>query len=200
MRNLMTFKLFESSDQHMYEFDDIKKLPGYLLLLAIGYYDSSTNVMRNHMNMRLYNDELGIDDPSNNVVVYGNGYVRKISPSWTGPMPHVMKKFDDDYGLARWNDQFMYIYDWSLKQYKKKGIASRYKEINKSDFISGESVMKYMVGSYATDPASIFPMYDSLDEPNKKKFLKSIKTTEKDFENNKRKYELSMNIVKNWLR
>ncbi len=195
----MTFKIFEESSNISYSFDDIKDLPGYMLLLAVGYYDSSTNVMRNHMNMRLYNDELGINNPSDNVVIYNNGYVRKISPSWTGSIPHVMKKFDGDYGLARWNDQFMYIYDWTLKQYTKKGINSRYKEINKSDFVSGESVMKYMVKTYASDSASVFPIYDSLDEPNKKRFLEEIKTTKKDFENSKRKYELSMNIVKNWL-
>lgn len=199
MKNLMTFKIFESEGQHGYEFDDIKKLPGYLLLLAIGYYDSSTNVMIKHMNMRLYNDELGMDDPSDNVVIYSNGCVRKISPSWTGSMPYIMKKFGGNESLTRWNDQFMYIYNWTLKQYRKKGIDSKYKGINKSDFVSGESAIKYMTGAYNKDHSLVFSMYDSLEEPAKKVFLKSIKTTQKDFEDKKKKYEFSMNIVKNWI-
>lgn len=205
MRNLMTFKLFEESSNHGYSLEDIKELPGYMLLLAVGYYDSSSEVIKKHMNMRLYNDELEMDTNSDNVMVYANGYVRRISPSqFIGGVgsigkPHIMKHFDGPDTLARWNDQFMYIYDWTLKQYKKKSIDSKYKGIDKSDFTSGESAMQYMVKSYAGDPASIFNMYDSLDEPNRKKFIKGIKTSQKDFDDEKKKYEFSMNIVKNWV-
>ena len=200
MRNLMTFRLFESSVGHNYTFDDIKKLPGYMLLLAVGYYETSTDVMKKHMSMRLYNDELGLSDPNDNVIAYCNGYIRKTTPTWhKDSSQRVMKKFDGDDNLKRWNDQFFYLYEWTLKQYKKKGIISDYKGVHKDDFISGESAMKYMVKSYTRDPASIFSMYDSLDEPNKKKFLQAIKSNQKDFKDEKRKYEFSMNIVKNWV-
>ena len=200
MRNLMTFRLFESSTGHNYTFDDIKKLPGYMLLLAVGYYETSTDVMKKHMSMRLFNDELGLSDPTDNVIAYCNGYVRKTTPTWhKDSSQRVMKKFDGPDALVRWNDQFFYIYEWTLKQYKKHGIDSKYKGTNKSDFINGESAMKYMVKSYASDPATVFNMYDSLDEPNKKKFLRDIKNTKNDFEDEKRKYEFSMNIVKNWV-
>lgn len=195
----MTFKLFESSG-HNYTLGDVKELPGYMLLLAVGYYETSTDVMKNHMNIRLYNDELGLMDPTDNVIVYANGYIRKNTPAWhRDSSQRVMKKFDGDDSLARWNDQFLYLYEWTLKQYKKKGIISDYKGVDKSDFISGESAMQYMVKSYSGDPASIFNMYDSLDEPNRKKFIKGIKTSQKDFEDEKKKYEFSMNIVKNWV-
>jgi hypothetical protein len=189
MRNLMTFKIFESQGFSSYGFGDIKKLPGYLLLVSIGYYDASTNAIKNHMNMRLYNKELGLDSIDKNIMVYSNGYVRKVIPGRWDPKPYIMKKFDGENNLARWNEQFLYIYDWTQKQYEKQGINSQYKGINKSDFTSPESIIKYMIGAYSGNRSASFSIYDSLEDLDKEKFLKGIKTSKEEFEIAKEKYD-----------
>lgn len=97
MKNLITFKIFESRSNYNYTLDDVRKLPSFQLLKAVGYYESSTDVMKRHMNMRLYNDTLDLSDPRDNVMVYSNGYVRKNSPATYGDPNNfnqrVMKRF-----------------------------------------------------------------------------------------------------------
>ena len=206
MRNLMTFKLFEETSNHDYSLEDIKKLPGYLLLVAIGYYDTSTTVIKKHMNMRLYNDELGFTDSNDNVMIYSNGYVRKVGSSmqdWQGNAlsgrPRVMKKFDGEDNLVRWNEQFLYLYDWTQKQYKKHGIDSKFNGIDKSDFMNAGSIMKYMIGTYQKNKAPVFSIYDSLSNQDKVKFLKGIKTTREEFEAAKKKYDDVMGALSSGL-
>jgi len=202
----MTFKLFESNS-HDYTYEDVKNLPGFLLLTAMGYYDSSTDVIKRHMNMRLYNKELDLDKPSNNIMVYSNGYVRRIPETrqnWQGQFlpgsPWIMKKFDGDDSLMRWNQQFLYIYDWTLKQYKKKGIDSKYGVIDKSVFSSNDKIIDYMIKNYSKNPGSVFLMSDLLNDEGMKKLLKGIKTDIKKFEDDKKKYKMGMNIFNKWLK
>lgn len=196
----MTFKIFESNF-HDYTLEDIKKLPGFLLLTAMGYYDSSTEIIKRHMNMRLYNKELGFDDPIDNVMVYSNGYVRRVTQDrWGGGRPRVMKKFDGEDTLMRWNQQFLYIYDWTLKQYKKKGINSKYGVIDKSEFTSNDKIIDYMVRNYSKNPGSIFLMSDLLNDEGMEDFLKKIKTDIKKFEDSKKKYKIGMKILNRWIK
>ena len=202
----MTFKLFESNS-HDYTYEDIKQLPGFLLLTAMGYYDSSTDVIKRHMNMRLYNKELDLDRPSNNITVYSNGLVRRIPETlraWQGQFlpgsPRIMKKFDGEDTLLRWNQQFLYIYDWTLKQYKKKGIRSIYGDIDKAQFNDNSKIADYMIKTYSKNPGSVFIMSDAIDEPTRKKFLKGIKLTNSEFEDKKEKYKKALNIFDKWLK
>jgi hypothetical protein len=196
----MTFKLFESNS-HDYTYEDIKQLPGFLLLTAMGYYDSSTEIIKRHMNMRLYNKELGFDEPTDNVMVYSNGYVRRVAEDrWGGGRPRRMKKFDGDDSLMRWNQQFLYIYDWTLKQYKKKGIDSKYGVIDKSEFSSNDKIIDYMIKNYSKNPGSVFLMSDLLNDEGMKDLLKGIKTDIKKFEDAKKKYKIGMNILNKWIK
>lgn len=199
MRNLMTFKIFESESRYNYTMDDVKELPAFQLLKAVGYYDSSTDVMKRHMSMRLYNDVLELTDPTDNVIVYSSGYVRKTTPAhWTDSSQRVMKKFPNNGSLVTWNDQFLYVYDWTLKQFKKKGI-DKYSDVDKSEFSDAEAILKYMYKIFDTNKDAAYRIYDGLKDEDKSKFLKRMKLTKKDFEERKKKYELGMNIVSKWL-
>ena len=151
------------------------------------------------MSMRLYNDVLELTDPSDNVIVYSSGYVRKTTPAhWTDSSQRVMKKFPNDGSLLTWNDQFLYVYDWTLKQFKKKGI-NKYSDVDKSEFSDAEAILKYMYKIFDTNKDVAYRIYDGLKDENKSKFLKRMKLTKKDFEERKKKYELGMNIVSKWL-
>lgn len=195
----MTFKIFESESRYNYTMDDVRELPAFQLLKLVGYYDSSTEIIKRHMNMRLYNKELELDDPTDNVMVYSNGYVRRITKDrWGGGRPYVMKKFDDGNTIMRWNQQFLYIYDWTLKQFKKKGI-DKYSDVDKSEFSDAESILKYMYKIFDSNRDVVYRIYDGLKDEDKSKFLKRMKLTKKDFEERKKKYELGMNIVSKWL-
>ena len=196
----MTFKIFEEYQQSKYSMEDIKELPAFKLLLAMGYYETSTPAMKKHMSIRLYNDELKFDNSNDNIVVYSSGYIRRNTPTWYKPSNQSVRiKFDGEETLKRWNDQFLYVYDWTLKQYKKKGIVSKYGDIKKSEFINTDSVIDFMANKNAKDPTLIFSLYDSLGDAEKSKFTKKIKTTRKDFENKMMKYRTSMNIISKWL-
>jgi hypothetical protein len=199
MRNLMTFKIFESESRYNYTLDDVKELPAFQLLKAVGYYDSSTDVMKRHMSMRLYNDALELTDPNDNVIVYSSGYVRKTTPAhWTASSQRVMKKFPNDGSLLTWNNQFLYVYDWTLKQFKKKGI-DKYSDVDKSEFSDSEAILKYMYKIFDTNKEVAYRIYDGLKDEDKSKFLKKMKLDKEDFEERKKKYELGMNIVSKWL-
>lgn len=195
----MTFKIFESGSNYNYTLDDVKELPSFQLLKAVGYYDSSTDVMKRHMNMRLYNDTLDLTDPTDNVMVYSNGYVRKTSPGhWTDSSQRVMKRFPNNGDLLTWSHQFLYIYDWTLKQFKKKDI-DKYSNIDKSEFSDSGTILKYLYKIFDTDKELTYRIYDGLNDSDKSKFLKKIGVDKKDFEERKKKYELGMNIVSKWL-
>ena len=200
MRNLITFKIFESESGYNYTLDDVKELPVFQLLKAVGYYDSSTDVMKRHRSMRLYNDELELTDPNDNVIVYSNGYVRKTTPSYgNDSSQRVMKKFPNDGSLLTWNNQFLYVYDWTLKQFKKKGI-DKYSDVDKSEFSDFESILKYMYRIFETNKGVVYRIYDGLKDDDKSKFLRKMKLDKKDFEERKKKYELGMNIISKWLK
>ncbi len=196
----MTFRIFESYGEK-YSMDDIKELPAFKLLLAMGYYETSTPAMKKHMSVRLYNNELELDNPNDNIVVYSSGYIRRNTPTRYKPSNQSVRiKFDGDETLKRWNDQFLYVYDWTLKQYRKKGIVSKYGDIKKSEFVDSDSVIDFMVKKNAKDQTLIFSLYDSLGDDEKNKFIKKIKTTRKDFEDRIRKYRTAMNILDKWLK
>jgi hypothetical protein len=206
MKNLMSFKLFESNS-HAYTYEDIKQLPGFLLLSAMGYYDSSTDVIKRHMNMRLYNKELDLDKPSNNIMVYSNGYVRRIPETltnWRGQAfpgtPRIMKKFDGENSLLRWQEQFLYIYDWTLKQYKKHSINSKYGIIDKSQFTNRDTIIDNMIENFPRNSATVYSIYDHLTEIERKKLLKGIKLTSDKFEENRGKYKMARGILNTWLK
>lgn len=195
--------MFESSADSDYSMDDIKKLPGFMLLLAIGYYESSTSVMKNHMTMRLYNSELSMEKPNDNVTVYSTGYVRRLSKRggpWgdTEPSIFVLKKFSPLNGMLTWNDQFLYIYEWTIKQFKKKGIT-KFNDIDTGQFINMKSIIDYMAKKNEIDKALVYKLYELLDAKGRNTFTKKIGVNRKDFEERKKKYDLGLNIVSKWL-
>jgi hypothetical protein len=173
MKNLQTFALFESSSYN-YTIDDVKKLPLFNLLEKLGFYDSTSPAIWGHGNMRIYNDVLYMNDPSECITIYGNGPVRKTIKGMFGKgAPHILKNFNSNISsLTDWNIRFAYLVNWARKRYKKQGIPFDLSKIS--------NIESYLESIYKEDIPIFMNLYKDLDPRSKELFLKKIGKTEDD--------------------
>ena len=189
MRNLQTFALFESSSYN-YTIDDVKKLPLFNLLEKQGFYDSTSPAIWRHGNMRIYNDVLYMNDPSECVTIYGNGPVRKTIKGMFGKgAPHILKNFNSNISsIDDWNIRFAYLINWARKRYVKQGLAFDLSKI--------PNIESYLESIYKEDIPIFMSMYKDLDPRSKELFLKKIGKTEDDLNKLVALYNRTTNIMK----
>jgi hypothetical protein len=186
MINLKSFALFESNGYN-YTLDEVKALPIFSVLESVGFYDSTTDRIWNNGNMRLYNDELDMNDPDECITIYGNGPVRKTVRSWYvkgSSSPHILKRFPSIKTLEDWNLRFFYILEWARKRYKsRKGRAIDYATTGQD-----ANFGNVIVDVYKSDPGSFIKVYNRLTEREREIFLGKINQTKEEFEKNISKY------------
>lgn len=189
MKNLQTFALFESSSYN-YTIDDVKKLPLFNLLEKLGFYDSTSPVIWRHGNMRIYNDVLYMNDPSECITIYGNGPVRKTVKGMFGTgAPHILKNFNSNISsIGDWNIRFAYLVNWARKRYAKQGLAFDLSKI--------PNIESYLESIYKEDIPIFMSMYKDLDSRSKELFLKKIGKTEDDLNKLVALYNKATNIMK----
>ena len=189
MKNLQTFALFESSSYN-YTIDDVKKLPLFNLLEKLGFYDSTSSTIWRHGNMRIYNDVLYMNDPSECITIYGNGPVRKTVKGMFGTgAPHILKNFNSNISsIGDWNIRFAYLVNWARKRYAKQGLAFDLSKI--------PNIESYLESIYKEDIPIFMSIYKDLDPRSKELFLKKIGKTEDDLNKLVALYNRTTNIMK----
>ena len=189
MKNLQTFALFESSSYN-YTIDDVKKLPLFNLLEKLGFYDSTSSTIWRHGNMRIYNDVLYMNDPSECITIYGNGPVRKTVKGMFGTgAPHILKNFNSNISsIGDWNIRFAYLVNWARKRYAKQGLAFDLSKI--------PNIESYLESIYKEDIPIFMSIYKDLDQVSKELFLKKIGKTEDDLNKLVALYNKATNIMK----
>ena len=174
MNNLKTFALFESSSYN-YTIDDVKKLPLFNLLEKLGFYDSTSPVIWRHGNMRIYNDVLYMNDPSDCITIYRNGPVRKTVKGMFGTgNPHILKNFNSNISsLEDWNIRFVYLINWARKRYAKQGLPFDLSKI--------PNIGNYLVSIYKEGIETFMDIYKNIDQKSKNEFLIKIGKNEEEF-------------------
>jgi hypothetical protein len=192
MINIKTFALFEANNYN-YTREDIKKLPIFSILKAIGFEDSTTDRIWSHGNMRLYNKELDMNGPEECITIYGNGPIRKTVAGyinrWLGRdvpakgNPHILKRFPPINTLEDWNVRLFYILEWARKRYKsRKGMIIDLGSVGKGD------LGKFLVDLHKTDIDAFHKIYSRLPDDEKELFLREIGQKKEEFEKNLEKY------------
>ena len=189
MKNLKPFALFEASS-YSYTIDDVKKLPLFGLLEKLGFYDSTTDRIWKNSNMRIYNDLLYMNEPSECITIYGNGPVRKTVKGMFGTgAPHILKNFNSNISsLTDWNIRFAYLVNWARKRYAKQGLAFDLSKIH--------NIESYLESIYKEDIPIFMGIYKDLDQRSKELFLKKIGKTEDDLNKLVALYNKATNIMK----
>ena len=189
MKNLKPFALFEASS-YSYTIDDVKRLPLFGLLEKLGFYDSTTDRIWKNSNMRIYNDILYMNEPSECITIYGNGPVRKTIKGMFGTgAPHILKNFNSNISsLTDWNIRFAYLVNWARKRYAKQGLAFDLSKI--------PNIESYLESIYKEDIPIFMSMYKDLDPRSKELFLKKIGKTEDDVNKLVALYNKATNIMK----
>jgi hypothetical protein len=189
MKNLKPFALFEASS-YSYTIDDVKRLPLFGLLEKLGFYDSTTDRIWKNSNMRIYNDVLYMNDPSECVTIYGNGPVRKTVKGMFGKgAPHILKNFNSNISsINDWNIRFAYLINWARKRYAKQGLAFDLSKI--------PNIESYLESIYKEDIPIFMSIYKDLDQRSKELFLKKIGKTEDDLNKLVALYNKATNIMK----
>ena len=189
MKNLKPFALFEASS-YSYTIDDVKKLPLVGLLEKLGFYDSTTDRIWKNSNMRIYNDLLYMNEPSECITIYGNGPVRKTVKGMFGTgAPHILKNFNSNISsLTDWNIRFAYLVNWARKRYAKQGLAFDLSKI--------PNIESYLESIYKEDIPIFMGIYKDLDQRSKELFLKKIGKTEDDLNKLVALYNKATNIMK----
>ena len=174
MNNLKTFALFESS-LYNYTIDDVKKLPLFNLLEKLGFYDSTSPVIWRHGNMRIYNDVLYMNDPSECITIYRNGPVRKTIKGMFGTgNPHILKNFNSNISsLEDWNIRFVYLINWARKRYAKQGLPFDLSKI--------PNIGNYLMSIYKEGIETFMDIYRNIDQKSKNEFLIKIGKNEEEF-------------------
>ena len=174
MNNLKTFALFESSSYN-YTIDDVKKLPLFNLLEKLGFYDSTSPVIWRHGNMRIYNDVLYMNDPSDCITIYRNGPVRKTIKGMFGTgNPHILKNFNSNISsLEDWNIRFVYLINWARKRYAKQGLPFDLSKI--------PNIGNYLMSIYKEGIETFMDIYKNIDQKSKNEFLIKIGKNEEEF-------------------
>ena len=174
MNNLKTFALFESS-LYNYTIDDVKKLPLFNLLEKLGFYDSTSPVIWRHGNMRIYNDVLYMNDPSDCITIYRNGPVRKTIKGMFGTgNPHILKNFNSNISsLEDWNIRFVYLINWARKRYAKQGLPFDLSKI--------PNIGNYLMSIYKEGIETFMDIYKNIDQKSKNEFLIKIGKNEEEF-------------------
>ena len=174
MNNLKTFALFESSSYN-YTIDDVKKLPLFNLLEKLGFYDSTSPVIWRHGNMRIYNDVLYMNDPSDCITIYRNGPVRKTIKGMFGTgNPHILKNFNSNISsLEDWNVRFVYLINWARKRYAKQGLPFDLSKI--------PNIGNYLMSIYKEGIETFMDIYKNIDQKSKNEFLIKIGKNEEEF-------------------
>ena len=189
MNNLNTFALFEAASYN-YTIDSVKQLPLFKLLEKLGFYDTSSAAIWNHGNMRLYNDILYMNDPSECVTIYGNGPIRKTVKGMFGSgAPHILKKFDSGISsIEDWNIRFAYLVNWARKRYAKQGLSFDLSKI--------PNIENYLEAIYKEDIEIFMGIYKDLDLKSKESFLKKIGKTEDELNKSMKAYNRANTIMK----
>lgn len=174
MNNLKTFALFESSSYN-YTIDDVKKLPLFNLLEKLGFYDSTSPVIWRHGNMRIYNDVLYMNDPSDCITIYRNGPVRKTIRGMFGTgNQHILKNFNSNISsLEDWNIRFVYLINWARKRYAKQGLPFDLSKI--------PNIGNYLMSIYKEGIGTFIDIYKNIDQKSKNEFLIKIGKNEEEF-------------------
>jgi hypothetical protein len=189
MNNLKTFALFEASSYN-YTIDAVKQLPLFKLLEKLGFYDASSATIWRHGNMRIYNDALYMNDPSECITIYGNGPVRKTVKGMFGTgAPHILKNFYSNISsLSDWNIRFAYLVNWARKRYAKQGLAFDLSKI--------PNIENYLEAIYKEDIGIFMNLYKYLDPKSKESFLKKIGKTEDELNRLVALYNRTTNLMK----
>jgi len=189
MKNLKPFAIFEASS-YSYTIEDVKRLPLFGLLEKLGFYDSTTDRIWKNSNMRIYNDLLYMNEPSECITIYGNGPVRKTIKGMFGTgAPHILKNFNSNISsLTDWNIRFAYLVNWARKRYAKQGLAFDLSKI--------PNIESYLESIYKEDIPIFMGIYKDLDQRSKELFLKKIGKTEDDLNKLVALYNKATNIMK----
>ena len=140
--------------------------------------------------MRIYNDLLYMNEPSECITIYGNGPVRKTIKGMFGTgAPHILKNFNSNISsLTDWNIRFAYLVNWARKRYAKQGLAFDLSKI--------PNIESYLESIYKEDIPIFMGIYKDLDQRSKELFLKKIGKTEDDLNKLVALYNKATNIMK----
>ncbi|NCX05551.1 MAG: hypothetical protein EBW68_07200 [Actinobacteria bacterium] len=140
--------------------------------------------------MRIYNDLLYMNEPSECITIYGNGPVRKTIKGMFGTgAPHILKNFNSNISsLADWNIRFAYLVSWTRKRYAKQGLPFDLSKI--------PNIESYLESIYKEDIPIFMGIYKDLDQRSKELFLKKIGKTEDDLNKLVALYNKATNIMK----
>ena len=124
--------------------------------------------------MRIYNDVLYMNDPSECITIYGNGPVRKTVKGMFGTgAPHILKNFNSNISsIGDWNIRFAQLVNWARKRYAKQGLAFDLSKI--------PNIESYLESIYEEDISIFMSIYKDLDPRSKSLFLKKTGKTEDD--------------------
>jgi hypothetical protein len=181
MINLLKFSQLFESVEYSYTIDDVKALPTYKILETLGFVDSTTNAIWGHGNMRLYNEELNMNDASEAITIYQNGPIRKTVAGYGGVgRPHILKTFESSIqNIGDWNSRFLYIISWAKKRFK------RYKSIDLGHFdrVPEDKLGEYLVAAYRSDIDNFIKMYALLSDTQVSIFLDELGLSASEFAN-----------------
>jgi hypothetical protein len=178
MKNIKSFSLFEANN-YPYSKDQVTSLPIFGILKSMGFEDSTSDAIWNNGNLRLYNGMLNMEDPSEALTIYGNGYIRKTVDG----RPYVLKTLGEIRTLEDWNERFLYVLEWTKKRYKsRKGLIFDYSDTDSLNF------GKVMSDIYRQDIDLFMKMYDDMKDSSKELFLKEIGQGKSEFDSNLAKY------------
>jgi hypothetical protein len=187
MKNLKTYQqLFESAKDDLgYGLDDVRKLPMYKALLALGWEDISTDRGENNMTIKLKHPKHG---DYKYLTVQANGQVRtyfrgNYYPWITYKMrPKIMRKPGDLYkNVSDWNEPLLYLLSWT---YKTMGMGLNLKGIKKkiggwksgSEYSIPDDILIDLLEHMFKegDPEIFLSVYSNSDDDVKEKIAKRL--------------------------
>ena len=186
MKYISEYELFESAREDLgYTLEEVRKLPLYKALIAMGWEDISTDRGENNLTLKLRHPKHG---DYKYLTIQANGQVRTYYRGNYYPwITYKMRRNNvRDYGdLAKspseWNEPLMYLLMWT---YKTMGMGLNLKGLKKKIDQSKENLINGLSDDLLVDilehlfregdPDIFLSMYDNSDPEVKEKFAKKI--------------------------
>lgn len=185
MKYISEYELFESAREDLgYTLADVRNLPFYKALIALGWEDISTERGENNLSIKLKHPKHG---DYKYLTIQANGQVRTYYRGYVYPwITYKMRKnkerrFDD---LAKspseWNDPLMYLLMWTYKTMgmglNLKGFKKVAGDKEKTGYALSDDLLVDILEHLFKegDPEIFLSMYDNSDAEVKEKLSKKM--------------------------